>query len=256
MNLQKRWPDFLIPVGLIACLTVILVPLPPALMDVLLAANLTLAIVMLLSTIYAKSPMELSLFPAFLLGTTLARVALNIGTTRLILTNGSQYKEQAAGDVIASFSNFVTGDSIAIGLVIFSIIVVVQFVIIAKGATRISEVSARFSLDGMPGRQMAIEAELNSGAIDAAQAKEMRRDVSEQADFYGAMDGASKFVRGDAIAGVLITLINIFGGLIVGMMHGMSIGEAAAIFTKLTICLLYTSPSPRDLSTSRMPSSA
>ena len=235
MNLQKRWPDFLIPVGLIACLTVILVPLPPALMDVLLAANLTLAIVMLLSTIYAKSPMELSLFPAFLLGTTLARVALNIGTTRLILTNGSQYKEQAAGDVIASFSNFVTGDSIAIGLVIFSIIVVVQFVIIAKGATRISEVSARFSLDGMPGRQMAIEAELNSGAIDAAQAKEMRRDVSEQADFYGAMDGASKFVRGDAIAGVLITLINIFGGLIVGMMHGMSIGEAAAIFTKLTI---------------------
>ena len=235
MNLQKRWPDFLIPVGLIACLTVILVPLPTALMDVLLAANLTLAIVMLLSTIYARSPMELSLFPAFLLGTTLARVALNIGTTRLILTNGPQHKEQAAGDVIASFSNFVTGDSIAIGLVIFSIIVVVQFVIIAKGATRISEVSARFALDGMPGRQMAIEAELNSGAIDSAQAKELRRGVSEQADFYGAMDGASKFVRGDAIAGVLITLINIFGGLTVGLMHNMSLAEAAAIFTKLTI---------------------
>ena len=235
MNLQKRWPDFLIPAGLIACLTVILVPLPPALMDLLLAANLTLAIVMLLSTIYAKSPMELSLFPAFLLGTTLSRVALNIGTTRLILTNGPEHKEQAAGDVIASFSNFVTGDSIAIGLVIFSIIVVVQFVVIAKGASRISEVSARFSLDGMPGRQMAIEAELNSGAIDAAQAKEMRREVSEQADFYGAMDGASKFVRGDAIAGVLITLINIFGGLVVGLMHGMSLPEAAAIFTSLTI---------------------
>ncbi|QEG23284.1 flagellar biosynthesis protein FlhA [Mariniblastus fucicola] len=235
MNLQKRWPDFLIPAGLIACLTVILVPLPPALMDVLLAANLTLAIVMLLSTIYAKSPMELSLFPAFLLGTTLARLALNIGTTRLILTRGPQDHEQAAGDVIASFSNFVTGDSIAIGLVIFSIIVVVQFVVIAKGATRISEVSARFSLDGMPGRQMAIEAELNSGAIDAEQAKALRREASEQADFYGAMDGASKFVRGDAIAGVLITLINIVGGLTIGLTHNMSLPDAAATFTKLTI---------------------
>ena len=235
MNLQKRWPDFLIPAGLIACLTVILVPLPPAIMDVLLAANLTLAVVMLLSTIYAKSPMELSLFPAFLLGTTLARLALNIGTTRLILTRGPEDHEQAAGDVIASFSNFVTGDSIAIGLVIFSIIVVVQFVVIAKGATRISEVSARFSLDGMPGRQMAIEAELNSGAIDATEAKKMRRQASEQADFYGAMDGASKFVRGDAIAGVLITLINIFGGLFVGLSHNMSLPVAAETFTKLTI---------------------
>lgn len=235
MNLQKRWTDFLIPAGLIACLTVILVPLPPALMDVLLAANLTLAIVMLLSTIYARSPMELSLFPAFLLGTTLARLALNIGTTRLILTRGPSDGESAAGDVISSFSNFVTGDSIAIGLVIFSIIVVVQFVVIAKGATRISEVSARFSLDGMPGRQMAIEAELNSGAIDAAQAKEMRREVSEQADFYGAMDGASKFVRGDAIAGVLITIINIVGGLFIGLSHDMSLPAAAATFTKLTI---------------------
>ena len=235
MNLQNRWTDFLIPAGLIACLTVILVPLPPALMDVLLAANLTLAIVMLLSTIYAKSPMELSLFPALLLGTTLARLALNIGTTRLILTRGPTAGESAAGDVIASFSNFVTGDSIAIGLVIFSIIVVVQFVVIAQGATRISEVSARFSLDGMPGRQMAIEAELNSGAIDASQAKEMRREVGEQADFYGAMDGASKFVRGDAIAGVLITVINIVGGLIVGLTHSMSLPAAAATFTKLTI---------------------
>jgi flagellar biosynthesis protein FlhA len=235
MNLQKRWPDFLIPAGLIACLTVILVPLPPAVMDVLLAANLTLAVIMLLSTIYAKSPMELSLFPAFLLGTTLARLALNIGTTRLILTRGPVDGEQAAGDVIASFSNFVTGDSIAIGLVIFSIIVVVQFVVIAKGASRISEVSARFSLDGMPGRQMAIEAELNSGAIDASEAKELRREVSEQADFYGAMDGASKFVRGDAIAGVLITLINIFGGLFVGLSHNMSLPLAAETFTKLTI---------------------
>ena len=235
MNLQKRWPDFLIPAGLIACLTVILVPLPTALMDVLLAANLTLAIVMLLSTIYARSPMELSLFPAFLLGTTLARLALNIGTTRLILSRGAIDHELAAGEVVASFSSFVTGDSIAIGLVIFSIIVVVQFVVIAKGATRISEVSARFSLDGMPGRQMAIEAELNSGAIDASEAKAMRRQVSEQADFYGAMDGASKFVRGDAIAGVVITLINIVAGLSIGLSSNMSLSSAAETFTKLTI---------------------
>ena len=235
MNARNRWPEFLIPIGLIACLTVILVPLPPSIMDVLLAANLTMAVVMLLSTIYAKSPMELSLFPAFLLGTTLARLALNIGTTRLILTRGPQDHEQAAGEVIASFSNFVTGDSIAIGLVIFSIIVVVQFVVIAKGATRISEVAARFSLDGMPGRQMAIEAELNSGAIDAATAQEKRNSVSDQADFYGAMDGASKFVRGDAIAGVLITLINIVGGLIIGLSNNMSIALAAETFTKLTI---------------------
>jgi flagellar biosynthesis protein FlhA len=235
MNLKKQWPDFLIPAGLIACLTVILVPLPPGMMDVLLAANLTLAVVMLLSTIYAKSPMELSLFPAFLLGATLTRLALNIGTTRLILSRGHIDHEQAAGGVIASFSNFVTGDSIAIGLVIFAIIVVVQFVVIAQGATRISEVSARFSLDGMPGRQMAIEAELNSGAIDAQQAREQRKDVSEQADFYGAMDGASKFVRGDAIAGVLITLINIFGGLFIGLTNGMSLTAAAGTFTKLTI---------------------
>lgn len=235
MKLKKQWPDFLIPAGLIACLTVILVPLPPGIMDVLLAANLTLAVIMLLSTIYAKSPMELSLFPAFLLGATLTRLALNIGTTRLILSRGHLEHEQAAGGVIASFSNFVTGDSIAIGLVIFAIIVVVQFVVIAQGATRISEVSARFSLDGMPGRQMAIEAELNSGAIDAQQAGEQRKDVSAQADFYGAMDGASKFVRGDAIAGVLITLINIFGGLFIGMTNGMSLPVAAGTFTKLTI---------------------
>ncbi len=235
MDFAKRWTDFLIPIGLIACLTVILVPLPPALMDVLLAANLTAAVVMVLAVVYAKTPMELSLFPTFLLGATLARLALNVGTTRLILTRGHLDQEQAAGSVVASFSSFVTGDSLAVGLVIFAIIVVVQFVVIARGATRISEVSARFSLDGMPGKQMAIEAELSAGTIDAQQARELRRAAGEQADFYGGMDGASKFVKGDAIAGVAITLINIVGGLVIGLSQGMDLSGAASTFTKLTI---------------------
>ena len=234
-KLYKSWPDYLLPVGLISCLMVIFVPLSAGIMDVLLAANITVAVIILLSTIYIRTPLELSLFPSLLLGTTLARLALNIGTTRLILTRGPIDHEQAAGGVIATFASFVTGDSLAVGLVIFAIIVVIQFVVITKGATRISEVSARFALDGMPGRQMAIDAELNSGTIDHVQAQKMRQDVSAQADFYGAMDGASKFVRGDAIAAVLITVINIGAGLAIGVSQSMSISEAAATFTQLTI---------------------
>ncbi len=204
-------------------------------MDILLAANIAVAIVILLTTIYVKSPLELSVFPSLLLGTTLARLALNVGTTRLILTRGAIDQETAAGGVIQSFSQFVTGDSLAVGLVIFSIIVVIQFVVITKGATRISEVSARFALDGLPGRQMAIDADLNAGTIDSQQAKILRDETVAHADFYGSMDGASKFVRGDAIAGILITLINIVGGLAIGLSSSMSIGQATETFTKLTI---------------------
>lgn len=235
MNLSKRLPEFLLPVGIIACLLVIFVPLPAGLMDVLLAANISVAVMILLTTIYVKTPLELSIFPSLLLGTTLARLALNVGTTRLILTRGAIDHEQAAGGVIQSFSQFVTGDSLAVGLVIFAIIVVIQFVVITKGATRISEVSARFALDGLPGRQMAIDADLNAGLIDSQQAQRLRADTVAHADFYGAMDGASKFVRGDAIAGILITLINIAGGLVIGLSHSMSIGSATETFTKLTI---------------------
>jgi len=235
MNLNHRWPDYLLPVGMIAFLMVIFMPLPTGVMDLLLAANITIAVVMLLSTVYIKTPLELSVFPSLLLASTMARLALNIGTTRLILTRGAIDHEAAAGGVIQGFSQFVTGDNIAVGLVIFSIIVVVQFVVITKGATRISEVSARFALDGMPGRQLAIDAELNSGVIDNARAQVLRAEVIDHADFYGAMDGASKFVRGDAIAGVIITLINIAGGLAIGLSSGMSFGEAADTFTKLTI---------------------
>ncbi len=235
MNLKNRWPDLLLPAGIIACLMIIFLPLPTGMMDLLLAVNITVAVVVLLSTLYVKTPLELSVFPSVLLATTLARLALNIGTTRLILTRGAIDHELAAGGVIQSFSHFVTGDNLIVGLVIFAIIVVIQFVVITKGATRISEVAARFALDGLPGRQMAIDAELNAGTISNEQAKQLRADTVAHADFYGAMDGASKFVRGDAIAGVVITLINITGGLLIGLSQQMSIGEAAETFTKLTI---------------------
>ncbi len=235
LNKAHQWVQWLVPIGIVACLMIIFVPLPPAAMDVLLAANITIAIIILLSTVFVKTPLELSIFPSLLLATTMLRLALNIATTRLILTRGAIDGELAAGQVIHSFGAFVAGNQIAVGLVIFAIIVVVQFVVITKGATRISEVSARFALDGMPGKQMAIDAELNAGNITAEQAKVRRAEVEEHADFYGAMDGASKFVRGDAIAGVLITMINIVGGLFIGFSQGMNISEAAATFTTLTI---------------------
>ena len=235
MNIAKSWPDYLLPIGIIGCLMVIFVPLPPMVMDVMLAANISLAVVILLATVYAKSPLELSVFPSLLLVTTLARLALNVGTTRLILTRGAIDGDQAAGGVIQSFSQFVAGDSLAVGLVVFSIILVIQFVVITKGASRISEVAARFTLDGMPGRQLAIDADLNAGVIDNEEAQQQRKEVIAQADFYGTMDGASKFVRGDAIAGAIITLINIAGGLVIGLSHGMTLSEAGTTFTQLTI---------------------
>ncbi|MDA8563239.1 flagellar biosynthesis protein FlhA [Mariniblastus sp.] len=232
---KPRLPELLLPVGIIACLLLIFMPLPTVIMDILLAANIAVAVMILLTTIYVGRPLELSIFPSLLLATTLARLALNVATTRLILTRGAIEHEAAAGGVIQGFSSFVTGDSLAVGLVIFCIIVVIQFVVITKGATRISEVAARFSLDGMPGRQMAIDADLNAGVIDSNQAMLRREEVFAEADFYGAMDGASKFVRGDAVAGVIITLINIVGGLAIGLSSNMSIQASAQTFTSLTI---------------------
>ena len=235
LNKAQNWVHGLVPIGIVACLMIIFVPLPPSIMDILLAANITIAIIILLTTVYIKTPLELSIFPSLLLATTMFRLALNIATTRLILTRGAIDGELAAGQVIQSFGGFVAGNQITVGLVIFAIIIVVQFVVITKGATRISEVSARFALDGMPGKQMAIDAELNSGNITHEQAKQARGEIAQHADFYGAMDGASKFVRGDAIAGVLITAINIMGGLFIGVSQGMTFGESAATFTTLTI---------------------
>ncbi len=235
-SVLMRSRDLIVPVGIVASVLVIMVPLPTMLMDFLLACNITVAVIMLLTTVYVRTPLEFSIFPSLLLATTLGRLVLNVATTRLILTRAEVFGLDAAGGVIRSFGEFVAGDKIVVGLVIFVIIVLIQFVVITKGATRISEVAARFALDGMPGRQMAIDADLNAGAIDEHEAQTRRNEITAQADFYGAMDGASKFVRGDAIAGIVITLINVVGGLLIGVMEaGMSLTEAGELFTKLTI---------------------
>ena len=235
-NVLSRGADLILPLGFIASVLVIMVPMPPALMDLLLAINISVAVIMLLTTIYVRTPLEFSIFPSLLLATTLGRLVLNVATTRLILTRAQTHGLFAAGDVVRTFGEFVAGDRVVVGLIIFTIIVVIQFVVITKGATRISEVAARFALDGMPGRQMAIDADLNAGVIDEREAQRRRQEITQQADFFGAMDGASKFVRGDAIAGIVITLVNIVGGLFIGVIEsGMSIGAAAEIFTKLTI---------------------
>jgi flagellar biosynthesis protein FlhA len=231
-----RPQDLILPLAVVGSVLVVLVPMPTALMDLLLASNIAVAVIILLTTIYVRTPLEFSVFPTLLLTTTLSRLVLNVATTRLILTNAESQGMLAAGAVVKSFGEFVAGDKIVVGLIIFSIIVVIQFLVITKGATRISEVAARFALDGMPGRQMAIDADLNAGLIDQHEAQRRRAEVTGQADFYGAMDGASKFVRGDAIAGIIIILVNVVGGLVIGVVeYGMDIGQAASLFTRLTI---------------------
>jgi flagellar biosynthesis protein FlhA len=193
-------------------------------------------VIVLLTTVYVRTPLEFSIFPSMLLATTLFRLVLNVASTRLILTRAGDEGLDAAGGVIRSFGEFVAGDRIEVGCIIFVIIFVIQFIVITKGATRISEVAARFALDGMPGRQMAIDADLNAGAIDEAEAQRRRSEITQQADFFGAMDGASKFVRGDAVAGIIITIVNICGGLVIGVLQaGMTVSEATEVFTKLTI---------------------
>ena len=231
-----RTRGLLFPVLIIASVLVIIAPLPPVLLDLLLATNVTVSVVILLTTIYVRRPLEFSVFPAILLGTTLARLVLNVATTRLILTHGATDGTAAAGGVIEAFGQFVAGGDIVVGLIIFIILIAIQFLVITKGATRISEVAARFALDGMPGKQMAIDADLNAGIINQDQAKARREEVTQQADFYGSMDGASKFVRGDAIASIVITLINIAGGLYIGMIeNSMDFRRAVEVFTTLTI---------------------
>ncbi|HPM80934.1 MAG TPA: flagellar biosynthesis protein FlhA [Candidatus Anammoximicrobium sp.] len=236
MSHLARWQNLVLPVGIVVCLLVLIVPLPAGLLDLLLAANIAVAVIILLTTLAVKTPLEFSVFPSLLLVTTLSRLVLNVASTRLILTAAPTDRLDAAGQVIRAFGEFVAGNHTVVGLVIFSILVVIQFVVITKGAGRISEVAARFTLDGMPGRQMAIDADLNAGLIDNQQAQRRRQEIVEQADFYGAMDGASKFVRGDAVAGMVITFINILGGLFVGVIQGgLTLAEAGELFTKLTI---------------------
>jgi flagellar biosynthesis protein FlhA len=230
-----KWQELLLPTGIVAGMLVVFFPLPPMLMDVLLAINICAALIILLTTIGIKTPLEFSVFPSLLLATTLARLVLNIATTRLILSNAITQSDAAAGGIIKSFGEFVSGNNLMIGIVIFSIILIVQFVVITKGATRISEVAARFVLDGMPGKQMGIDADLAAGVISQEQAYQRREEIAEHADFFSAMDGASKFVRGDAIAGLVITAINIFGGLALGVAAGMDLTQAVSVFTRLTI---------------------
>jgi flagellar biosynthesis protein FlhA len=231
----NRLTGIVLPVTIVGAILVFIVPVPPAVLDLLQSANITLAVLVLLTTLAIRSPTDFSAFPTILLTTTLTRLVLNVATTRLVLLHGHESLD-AAGGVVRSFGEFVAGDQVIVGAILFSILVVIQFVVITRGATRISEVAARFMLDGLPGRQMAIDADLHAGLIDQHEAHQRREAVYRQADFFGAMDGAGKFVRGDAVAGVIITLVNIGAGLFLGIVnHGMGFAEAVDVFTKLTI---------------------
>ena len=225
-----------LPVLMVLSLLVIIVPISPVVLDLLLAANLTASVVLLLSTMFVARPVEFSAFPSLLLLTTLARLVLNVASTRLVLTRAASHGTSAAGEVIQTFARFVAQDQVAVGLILFSIVVVIQFVVVTKGATRLSEVAARFALDGMPGRQMAVDADLNAGVISAEEARRRRAEITAQADFHAAMDGAGKFVRGDALAGILITLVNLIGGVLIGVIqYRMAPQKAVEVFTLLTI---------------------
>ncbi|MEC9158063.1 MAG: flagellar biosynthesis protein FlhA [Planctomycetota bacterium] len=231
--------ELLVPLAFLALLGVLVVPLPAMLLDLLICTNIALAAGVLLTTIQMKRPLEFSVFPALLLATTLFRLVLNVASTRLILSaEGSSGEELkgVAGHVIDAFASFVAGNDAIVGGIIFLILIVVQFVVITKGATRMSEVAARFTLDAMPGKQMAIDADLSAGLINETEAKDRREEVTREADFYGAMDGASKFVRGDAIAGIVITLVNIIGGVAIGVLdNGLDAGTALRTFGLLAI---------------------
>src|SRR5437879_5095417 len=218
------------PAFVMSAVMMMVIPMPAMVLDLMLATNITLAVLILLAAILIKDIMELSVFPSLLLVTTLMRLSLNVASTRLILLNGY------AGRVIQTFGHFVVGGSVVVGLVMFLILIVIQFIVITNGAGRVAEVAARFTLDAMPGKQMAIDADLNAGAIDEQEARRRRAEVASEADFYGAMDGASKFVKGDAIAAIIITLINLFGGFIVGVVqHHISVSEAISTYSLLSV---------------------
>ena len=227
--------DLMMAIGLLLILCVMIVPLPPILLDLTLTCSLTISLLVLLVALYVNSPLEFSVFPSLLLITTLFRLSLNVASTRLILSKGHT-GEGAAGDVITAFGKFVVGDNYAIGFIVFVILVVINFIVITKGSGRIAEVAARFTLDALPGKQMSIDADLNAGLINEEQARTRRGEIEAEADFYGAMDGASKFVRGDAIAGIIIMVINVLGGLGIGVLQmGLGVSKAAEFYTRLTI---------------------
>jgi flagellar biosynthesis protein FlhA len=227
--------DLFIAIGILVILSVMVIPLPAILLDMALTMSLALGILILLVSIYTKRALDFTAFPSLLLITTLFRLSLNVATTRLILSHGHEGTE-AAGQVISAFGNFVVGSNYVIGFIVFVILIVINFIVITKGSGRVAEVAARFTLDAMPGKQMSIDADLNSGLINEDQARKRRKEIEQEADFYGSMDGASKFVRGDAIAGIIIMLINVIGGLLIGVIQkGLDFSTAAKYYTMLTI---------------------
>ena len=225
----SRYADWLLGIGVLGLMVTLLTPMPPGALDLMLAVNITASLLMLLVTMNVRSTAELSTFPTILLFATLFRLGLNVASTRLILSEGE------AGSIITAFGRYVVGDDLTVGLVVFLILIIIQFVVITKGAGRISEVAARFVLDAMPGKQMAIDADLNAGIIDSDEARSRRERIATEAEFYGAMDGASKFVRGDAIAGLIITALNLIGGIAIGTLNDLSISEATQRYSMLTI---------------------
>ena len=223
------------PILIVMILATMVLPLPAFLLDLFFTFNIAMSVMVLLVAMYTRHPLEFSIFPTVLLVTTLLRLSLNVASTRVVLLEGHSGPD-AAGKVIEAFGHFLVGGNYAVGIVVFAILVVINFVVITKGAGRVAEVAARFTLDAMPGKQMAIDADLNSGLIGEEEARKRRATVGQEAEFYGSMDGASKFVRGDAVAGIIILFINVIGGFIVGVIqHDMAVGDAAKQYTLLTI---------------------
>ena len=230
-----RYSDLIFVVLILSILASMILPIPPFLLDILLTCSISFSLIILMTTVYVKHPLELSSFPSLLLLATLLRLSLNVATTRRILLHGNEGPD-AAGNVIKAFGQFVVGGNYVVGIIVFAILVIINYIVVTKGTERISEVAARFVLDAMPGKQMSIDADLNAGLIDEEEARKRREEIAREADFYGAMDGASKFIRGDAVAGIIITLINIVGGLIIGIVqHHMSFSDALKTFTTLTV---------------------
>src|ERR671931_1389018 len=230
MGRLTKHTDLLAAGAVVLVVMMMIIPLPPALVDLCISLNISAALAIVVTTLYLPSALDFSSFPSLLLLTTLFRLAINVSVTRLVLLHGD------AGGVVRSFGQFVVGGNVIVGLVVFLILIVIQFVVVTNGAGRVAEVGARFTLDAMPGKQMAIDADLNAGQITDEQARERRKEIAREADFYGAMDGASKFVKGDAMAAVMITMINLLGGVVVGVLQqGMPISEAAQHFSLLTV---------------------
>ncbi|MDB5746932.1 MAG: flagellar biosynthesis protein FlhA, partial [Massilia sp.] len=232
---ELRRQKYAAPVFLLMLLGMIMLPLPPILLDVLFTFNIVLSLIVIIVAVSARRPLDFSVFPTVILGTTLMRLALNVASTRVVLLHGHE-GTHAAGAVVEAFGNVVIGGNFVVGLVVFIILMIINFVVVTKGSERISEVSARFTLDALPGKQMAIDADLNAGLINQDKAQQRRKDVAAEADFYGAMDGASKFVRGDAVASILILVINLIGGIAIGaLMYDLPLGDAFRVYALLTI---------------------